>query len=61
MFSFFHEIERPRVIKPCPRCFAELVLLGADPEELESWKSDLMRTKLLVSYMRTIMFILFCL
>ena len=38
MFSFFHEIERPRVIKPCPRCFAELVLLGADPEELESWK-----------------------
>ena len=36
MFSFFHEIERPRVIKPCPRCFAELVLLGADPEELES-------------------------
>ena len=36
MFSFFHENERPRVIKPCPRCFAELVLLGADPEELES-------------------------
>ena len=36
MFSFFHEIERPRVIKPYPRCFVELVLLGADPEELES-------------------------
>ena len=36
MFSFFHEIEQPRVIKPCPRCFTEFVLLGADPEELES-------------------------
>ena len=36
IFSFFHDIERPRVIKPCPRCFAELVLLGADLEELES-------------------------
>ena len=36
MFSFFHEIERPRVIKPCPRCFTEFVLLGGDPEELES-------------------------
>ena len=36
MFSFLHEIERPRVIKPYPRCFAELVLLDADPEELES-------------------------
>ena len=36
MFSFFHEIERPRVIKSCPRCFTEFVLLSADPEELES-------------------------
>ena len=35
-FSFFHEIERPRVIKPCSMCFGELVLLGAEPEELES-------------------------
>ena len=34
-FSFFHEIERPRVIKSCSRCFGELVLLGAEPEELE--------------------------
>ena len=36
MFSFFHEIERPRVIKSCPTCFTEFVLLSADPEELES-------------------------
>ena len=36
MFSFLHEVEWPRVIKPCPRCFADLVLSIANPEELES-------------------------
>ena len=59
-FSFFHEIERPRVIKPCSRCFGELVLLGAEPEELERWKKWFNENKI-VSYMRTTMFILFCL
>ena len=41
-------------------CFAELVLLDADPEERESWKKWFNENKI-VSYMRTIMFILFCL
>ena len=35
MFSFNHQIENPRVINPCSRCFAELILLGTEPEELQ--------------------------
>lgn len=36
MFTFYHEIKNIRIIDPCPRCFAELVLLGADAEEIQS-------------------------
>ena len=35
MFFFSHQIDNPRVINPCTRSFVELVLLGAEPEELQ--------------------------
>ena len=35
MVSFNHQIENPCVINPCPRRFTDLVLLGAEPEELQ--------------------------
>ena len=35
MFSFNNQIENPHVINPCPSCFAEFILLGGEPEELQ--------------------------
>lgn len=33
IFSFNHQIENPRLINLFPRCFSEIILLGAEPEE----------------------------